>query len=296
MITTKLEGGLGNQMFQYAAAKSLALQLNCQIHLDVSAFYKRKIHNGFELDKFALHQNIVKIEDASTHDIIEKIGRTWFGQTLILRYLLGKIYDLKSGYYVEKSFSFDSDLFNQKCQTTIKGYWQSYKYFESIRQELLEDFRFLVPPSEMNQALVKKITSQNAVSLHVRRGDYVANAHTNSYHGVCGLDYYQRAVSEIEHVLTDPVYFIFSDDPQWTFENLKISSDATYVTHNTGVNSYLDLYLMSLCKHNVIANSSFSWWGAWLNQNPSKIVIAPHKWFAIEKDTSDLVPPAWIKL
>lgn len=298
MITTKLEGGLGNQMFQYAAAKALATKLECPLQLDISAFNNRQIHNGFELAKFALSQskNNIHIKTTNTPSRFESVGLSRLGKNKFVRFALRKINSAKLNHYVEKDFSFDENLFNLKPYTTIEGYWQSYRYFGNIRKQLLADFRFLEGLSKENQALAKKINSQNSVSLHVRRGDYVANAHTNSYHGVCGLDYYQKAISEIEKRVPEPVYFIFSDDPEWTMQNLKNVTSPTFVTHNTGPNSFFDMHLMSLCKHNIIANSSFSWWGAWLNENPEKVVIAPKQWFAVDKNTSDLLPPDWIRI
>ena len=140
------------------------------------------------------------------------------------------------------------------------------------------------------------ISQTNSVSLHIRRGDYVSNQKTNQTHGTCDLDYYQRCITEIEKEVENPYFFVFSDEIEWVKENLKINHPAEYVDQNTGDKSYEDMRLMSQCKHNVIANSSFSWWGAWLNSYPDKIVFAPKRWFASDKhNTKDLIPEGWKK-
>jgi hypothetical protein len=139
-----------------------------------------------------------------------------------------------------------------------------------------------------------RIAGCNAVSLHVRRGDYVSNPDSSRVHGLCGADYHQAAVRRIAEVVPQPHLFVFSDDPQWAAGNLHLDHPATIVTGNDTRRDYEDLHLMSLCKHHIVANSSFSWWGAWLDTNPDKIVIAPERWFAHEQhDTRDLLPPTW---
>ena len=296
MITSKIIGGLGNQMFQYAAAKALAMRLGCSVGLDVTAFNGYKLHNGFELEKFSLYRDIAKISESRSTDALSIRGQSNVFQGKIIKFLVRKINSLKLSHYIESGFSFDEGLFKQKAPITIEGYWQSYKYFDGIRGQILNDFNLITPPSGLNEEIASEISKNNSVSIHVRRGDYVANAHTNSYHGTCDLEYYQNAIREIEGVVAEPVYFIFSDDLDWVRQNLKISKKAIFVGHNKGNDSHFDMHLMSLCKHNIIANSSFSWWGAWLNKNPSKLVIAPRRWFAINQDSADLVPSAWVRI
>jgi hypothetical protein len=150
--------------------------------------------------------------------------------------------------------------------------------------------------SSYNADLVEQISKVNAVSLHVRRGDYVQNAKTNANHGVCSLDYYRAAIQNILERVEAPSFFIFSDDIPWVKEHLVLDIPCRYVDHNQGVESYNDMRLMSLCRHHIIANSSFSWWGAWLNPDPQKIVIAPQKWFANDNIVDDLFPPEWVTM
>lgn len=179
----------------------------------------------------------------------------------------------------------------------LQGYWQSEKYFSEIADVLREDFKFRQPLSEINAQWADKITQCHSISLHIRRGDYVSNPMTHKVHGVCQLDYYYRAIEYITSLIDDPVFFVFSDEAEWAKSNLEISHPVYYVENNTGQESYNDMRLMSLCRHHIIANSTFSWWGAWLNNSPEKIVIAPQKWFATsDKDDSDLIPKTWIRI
>ena len=146
------------------------------------------------------------------------------------------------------------------------------------------------------QQYKQEIIATESVSLHVRHGDYVTNADTNSFHGVCSLDYYKNAVSKIKQEMPLP-FFIFSDDIIWAKENLDFIGNMTFIEYNGATPDHEEMYLMSLCQHNIIANSSFSWWGAWLNQNPNKIIIAPQNWFNdVSLDTKDLIPNEWIRL
>lgn len=148
-----------------------------------------------------------------------------------------------------------------------------------------------------NEQVAQNILSVNAVSLHVRRGDYVSNLTINQFHGTCSLEYYNQAIAQIAKKVETPHFFVFSDDPEWVKSNLKIDYSITIVDHNNADKNYEDIRLMSLCKHHIIANSSFSWWGAWLCRNPNKIVIAPLKWFNDKSiNTTDLIPDGWIKI
>lgn len=173
------------------------------------------------------------------------------------------------------------------------GYWQCEHYFEDIRALILAEFTPAELPDQINLDVGRKIAQSMSISLHVRRGDYV----NNKFHSFLGLDYYRVAVAEMASKTECPHMFVFTDDPEWCRQNLNISFPYTLVTHNPGPQAYWDIILMSRCKHNIIANSSFSWWGAWLNQNPRKIVIAPKRWFGDPSvDTIDRVPKGWIRL
>jgi hypothetical protein len=179
----------------------------------------------------------------------------------------------------------------------ITGYWQAEKYFSKIAEQIREDFSFKPTIGSKDAILIDQINKVNAVSLHVRRGDYVNNPATATTHGLCSLDYYRKAINYLAQRELQPHFFVFSDDINWVKSNLEINFPCQYVDHNRGAESFNDMRLMSLCNHNIIANSSFSWWGAWLNQRVDKIVIAPNQWFADGKvNTMDLRPKSWICL
>jgi hypothetical protein len=284
MLIIQLTGGLGNQMFQYAASKALAIKLNTELYLDKTHFFTtpmgKKNLRSYELSQFSIDQ---KFRQPTFH---------W-----IKKYL--KVKQVYSGFktYVEPHVHFSSVFFNITDKTYIEGFFQSEKYFKDYEAEIRNDFKFKNPPQGLNLELFKKIQGCNAVSVHVRRGDYVNNPETLKLHGICGLDYYQNAVELIAEKVENPYFFLFSDEPEWVQKNLKLSHPYEVISHNKGASSFEDMRLMSTCKHNIIANSSFSWWGAWLNNNLGKTVIAPKHWFVNPNwDSKDIIPNSWIKI
>ena len=178
----------------------------------------------------------------------------------------------------------------------MSGYWQSENYFESNRSILINDFSFRIPLNARNADALRLISSSNSVSIHIRRGDYLHNANAKATHGLCSLEYYHKAIRLIKATIGKPRFFIFSDDMLWVKAHLEPEEDCIFVDWNFGVDSYNDMRLMSLCKHNIIANSSFSWWGAWLNRNPDKVIIAPKRWFAGKINDSNIIPSSWIRI
>jgi hypothetical protein len=202
----------------------------------------------------------------------------------------------REGFVVEPHFHYWPEINQVPRDCYLAGYWQSEQYFREAAPAIHADFTFKSLPANRNAELAEQIGQVNAVSLHVRRGDYVNNPKTNVVHGVCSLDYYRDAVRHVASRVENPYFFIFSDDMAWVKEHLKMDLPCQYVDHNCGAESYNDMRLMSLCRHHIIANSSFSWWGAWLNRNPDKIVVAPKKWFANDKNISDLFPAGWVIL
>ncbi len=197
---------------------------------------------------------------------------------------------------VEPHFHYWPGICNVPLPNYLMGYWQSERYFADVAQTIRTDFTFRQPMIGRNHELVEEIGAVNAVSLHVRRGDYANNLRTKATHGVCPLDYYEAAIRYIAERVEAPHYFVFSDDMEWVRANLRIQLPCSYVDHNQGAESYNDMRLMSLCKHHIIANSSFSWWGAWLNPCDDKVVVAPKNWFANSNDTKDLLPFGWATL
>lgn len=292
MIVSNIIGGLGNQMFQYAAARALSLDLNVQLALDVSDFNGYSLHQGFELKRvFDCKAKIANKLDLSSilkwkkYKLVRRILRK-----LPLSFLLSK------NLVVEPSFQYWRGIKDVADNSYLMGYWQSESYFLHHEETIRSDFTFMTELTSENAKVLALISQVNAVSLHVRRGDYVQNAHTNATHGVCSLQYYKNAIDQIANSVKGPVFFVFSDDIEWVKNNLQIDFPCFYIDHNNGADSFNDMRLMSNCQHHIIANSSFSWWGAWLNPSLDKIVIAPKRWFANDNDTSDLIPPHWVKL
>ena len=279
MVKIKLTGGLGNQMFQYAYAKALESR-GYDIELDSSIYQHYQLHGGFQLDKYAIN---IPIINKKTNIFLHKIKvKSGWGNRNILK---------------EKTLLYDEALLTPKDDITIEGYFQSEKYFMVIRKLLLEQFTIQEPLSDYGNKIAKLIRENNSCSVHIRRGDYVQNASTQAVHGSCDLDYYSRAIEYMEKEYEDIDYFIFSDDITWVKEHLLINN-AHYIESEEERIPHEDIYLMSLCQHNIIANSSFSWWGAWLNQYAKKQVIAPKRWFLDEvmyQQSHDIVPSHWMK-
>ena len=260
--------------------------------LDIADFSGYQLHQGFELNRLFN----CNAEIASPGDVSNILG--WQASKLAQRFLKKQKLKLlrRNSFVVEPHYLYWPGLNEVKGSAYLLGYWQSEKYFADYSDEIREDFTFKSPLSERNSDLANQISSVNSVSVHVRRGDYVTNA-KNAFIGVCPLSYYEQATELIKSRVESPVFFVFSDDMDWVKSNLKLDVKTVMVNHNSGSESYNDMRLMSMSKHHIIANSSFSWWGAWLNPNPEKIVIAPKKWFRNgEFDTSDLIPSNWIRI
>ena len=182
----------------------------------------------------------------------------------------------------------------EKCY--LMGNWQSERYFSQVAEIIRRDLSFKTPLTDRNAELMELMDKIEVVSLHVRRGDIASNLASMAIHGLCSLEYYRRAIEYVTVRVAKPEFVIFSDDMTWVRENLSIDYPCHYVDHNKGFESYNDMHLMSLCDHHIIANSSFSWWGAWLNPKGNKIVVAPQRWFLANYDSSDIVPSSWIQI
>jgi len=293
VIVSHVIGGLGNQMFQYAAARALSLSCGLELKLDTSGFERYEVHSGFELNRvFSLDTELI-----GSAELQAVFG--WRSLSIFRRLIgyvdLGRL--IGGGFVAEPSFKFWPGFFQRDTPSYLIGYWQSYKYFSDYGGVIRADFSFGEKLNENNSAVLSSIKSSNSVSLHVRRGDYVSSSKANSHHGVCGVDYYARAVAYISSRVSNPVFYVFSDDIEWSKKNLVFSDRVFFIDWNVGSESYIDMQLMTQCKHNVIANSSFSWWGGWLNGNRDKIVVAPNNWFVSEiLNTEDLIPDEWVCL
>ena len=285
MIISKIFGGMGNQMFQYAAGRCLAHLNKTQFKLDVTDFDDCNLRN-FDLQ--SLHADC---RFASKTEIINLLPSHNFEKAL--QYLFPK---RKRTYYREKHFHFDESMLEFGKNVYIKGYFQSEKYFFPVREILRKEFTFKEEIIKKVKGVFDRAGSQNRVSVHVRRGDMKNDPVMAERHGVMPLAYYQKSIEIIRSKISTPQFYFFSDDIYWAKENFN-NIDATFVSGEISKTHFEDLYLMSQCGHNIIANSSFSWWGAWLNNNSNKIVIAPNKWFnSGPQDTQDLIPSTWIRI
>jgi hypothetical protein len=292
MVVTNLIGGLGNQMFQYAAGRALSLKHQTSLRLDISGFANYTLHQGFELQKIFN----VEAQIACKTDIDKILG--WQSLPFVRRALLRPSMAAfrHENYIIEPHFHFWSTFHKLTKHSYLQGYWQSEKYFTEVATQIREDFAFKIPMKKKDAELVLLINQHNSVSLHVRRGDYASNPEAMSVHGLCTIEYYQIAIKYIAERVNLPNFYIFSDDIAWVQDNLKINYPHQYINHNHGAESFNDMRLMSLCKHHIIANSSFSWWGAWLNKRADKIVVAPKSWFFSENNIQDLIPKSWVRL
>lgn len=291
MVITRLNGGLGNQLFQYAAGKRLATILNTELRLDVSALgnpaYRSVRH--YELGPFNIHDRFADAADVARFRP-EK-------QAKIARFFYKREPRVPRGYVKEAHFHFDPAILSLSGDVYLDGYWQSERYFADAEATIRKALMITQKPDNSNQRMLNEISGCNAVSIHVRRGDYLKDQAVLQMHGVCSLDYYRQAVDFIASKVEAPVFFVFSDEPEWVRENLHLPYPMAVVDHN-GVNrGYEDLRLMSTCRHHIIANSTFSWWGAWLNPSKDKIVVAPKRWFNdFDANTKDIYPDSWMQL
>jgi len=285
MVAIELIGGLGNQMFQYATAKALALHRNENLSLDSRLFADYELHN------YSLHHFNIDALTVKEEIIFEPVS---FSTKMKAAFSQKKIFHQ----YVERNLSFDKKLFSLTAKNIyLKGYFQSEKYFSRFENEIRKDFEIISPLKKKTVEMLQLIDAHNSVSLHIRRGDYVTNAEANAVHGTCDLNYYHKAIKRIKEKVENPVFFIFSDDIDWAKQNLKTDSTTHFVDFNDASTNYEDLKLMSCCKYNIIANSSFSWWGAWLNNYKNKIVIAPSRWFKTDiHNSQDIIPESWLKI
>ena len=280
MIITKLKGGLGNQLFQYAAGRAVALHHKVPLKLDLTIFETNKLHNGYRLDQFAIQSDI-----ATKNEIFNLKG----GNNVLFSALRKAGFVKRKSYFKEKRSShFDASIFKNNF-IYLDGYWQNELYFSDIRELLLRELSPISSMNDLGNAYLEPIKNSNSVSLHVRRGDYLNLKNV----GVLDVDYYMKAVEYIRTNVEKPIFFIFSDDLEWCKNSLGFLEGCIYVDRTqTEID---DLKLMSFCRHNIIANSSFSWWGAWLNQNPKKTVIAPKGWLLNDPGSSDVILSDWIK-
>lgn len=284
MIIIKLIGGLGNQLFQYAAGRCMAMEQKEELVLDISAFEDRKQLRKYSLSPFRITARLATEEETG------RLNKT------VTEKIISKLSFKNPPIISRKKFSFfpllgKSHIILEKDDA---GHWNHEKYFHGIENTIKEEITLREPQGEKYDGMLKKITECSSVSLHVRRADYLLAKHTNLF-AECTLEYYTEAIKYISNKSNGIELFVFSDDSAWVKENLKTDYPVTFLA-DEHFSDYQELLLMASCKHNIIANSTFSWWGAWLNTNPNKIVVAPEKWFTDEsKYPNDIIPSTWVK-
>lgn len=294
-MTVTLCGGLGNQLFQYATARAVAIRCNAPLVLDLSWFDEvlatpNVTPRKYALGPFSLPVHLVHARPTNrqrSSQLTRFLGR------------LGRRLGVKADgdKFVEASYCFDDRVMHLHTPVQLTGYWQSPHYFSDAASQIREDIGTFGELTDSCVELMNNIRATDSICIHVRRGDYVSNKEASSFHGLCSLDYYKKGVNHVAHGLKSPHGFVFSDDPTWVRESLNIDVDFTVVDVNSVDEPHLDLWLMSACNHFVIANSSLSWWGAWLSTSAGKRVIAPVQWFSDQTiDTTDLIPDDWVRL
>ncbi len=292
MIYVRLKGGIGNQLFQYAAGRALAQRTGEEFCLDIN-FLERTI-SGVTSRKYEL---------SHLRDSVSLIGESSLWERVTLKYI-PRIYCFLKGinFIDEAKILNETDFKKLGGNCYLDGYWQRLDYFNEISSILELDLTTSVDLSEKGAEILRGITAQSSIAVHIRRGDYVTLKSAAGYHGSMSAAYYRLAINKICELVENPLFYVFSDDLSWAKSNLQISpGNSIFVDHNSVDNAWEDLMLMGHCKHHIISNSSFSWWGAWLggriNKNSKQIVYAPDKWYRNKKISKNgRFPDHWIFL
>jgi hypothetical protein len=283
-------------MFQHACARAVSLGLDMPLKYCTDILTQQQSHNGLELERvFGL--NLEQASESELKGMVGFIRRYPF----VRRLLSKKTFSIFSGerYFTDYYMEFKDGLLDSgKNGAYLHGYWQSEKYFEGIASIIKSDFTFSSPLVGVNKLMADKISQDVSVSIHVRRGDYVNNPNAVKVLGACDLTYYKSALKYFLEKYPKANIFAFSDDPDWVAKEIQPDFPSmVIVDSNQGESSYIDMQLMSMCNHHIISNSSFSWWGAWLNTFPHKEVVAPKKWFSDQRyDSSHIHPLSWRQL
>ncbi len=299
MIVAGLMGGIGNQLFQYSVGRRLSLKLGTELRLDPS--FLRRDHGPeltnrpFLLDRLEIESRVIAPDELEEFlDAgMSSLRRTVNDASMKL---LGRRPLPNPRVFRERDKNFEPGVLDLPDDRYLYGYYQSELYFQDIRDVLLKDLRVRGPMNDANSDLAAKIGEGASVCLHVRRGDYYSNPAARMVHAVDLTDYYRKAISLMKERVGDCHFFLFSDEPEWVKANFDLGDACTVVDVNTPLEPEQDLRLMSLCEHFIIANSTFSWWGAWLSQNPDKVVIAPERWFLDDRNIKDRCPKGWIRI
>lgn len=290
MIVVRLDGGLGNQLFQYATGRALALSHSTELLLDTTALGREgrgRTARGYELHHFHCQARPAIASEMRGVSMLHRMPRLarWVGRWHV---------------HTETGLGYDPTVATLPENSYLAGYWQSFRYFEQVAGTLASDLEPAKALSPASQALADEMPSSAAVAVHVRRGDYVSLVAAAKLHGTLPLAYYVAAIAQMRKAVGKPRFYVFSDEPAWCATHLPLQAhELRQVSHNHGLDAWQDLVLMGRCQHHIIANSSFSWWGAWLADQRRPLaqrqVLAPMRWFAgQDHDTLDRYPAHWL--
>lgn len=293
VVCARLMGGLGNQMFQYAFARSISLKTGATVLLDTTVLETESpgvTPRCFALEPFAIAGRVATRDEAQRLQLGDGILQR------VRRFLDRFLPVAAKRIIVDQANGFDESALGARPPVYLSGYWQSERYFAADAEVLREDFRLRDPLSPNASRILAEIAAEPSISVHVRRGDYLLNSTNLDFHGVQSRDYYVQAVERIQQEAGKLSVFIFSDDLDWCRANLPFDERTVFVEIDGAARDHEEMHLMSQCDHHVVSNSSFGWWGAWLGKNPDRIVVAPAKWFAAPDVKSDIVPASWLRI
>jgi hypothetical protein len=294
MKIVKIKGGLGNQMFQYVFAKCLEKVSNEDVRLDYSTYASRKTDM---VRKPRLLKMRITLKQASNDDLENTLIFKNPGAFLSLKYkVLTYLEKTLNRKYFFESNRIHRDAENIKKFTYYDGYWQSWKNVAKVNSKILDEFRPNVDLSENTQQTIKEIESVNSIFIGIRRGDYTETAKSLAHFGIFGEEYYKRAMQYICERVKNPVFYIFSNDIPWVKDNISFDGyRVRYREPKIQTDDFEELMIMSSCKHAIIVNSTYYWWGAWLIQNSKKIIVVPQRWF-LDRKPINIIPPNWVRI
>jgi hypothetical protein len=288
MVIVKIQSGLGNQLFQYAAGRSLARRLGTALVLDTSDFTPQSFRR-YGLGDFMIAAGFL---GPRARYGIKKLRQQWLTPVRVMAQAGGIIRIIVDGHH-----GFDETIQQKATVVYLDGYWQSERYFTADRELLLAEFTLRAPASPAITPLLARIQAETSVCVHVRRGDYLSTPIGQQNWAACGPGYYHAAMAHIGKRAADAKFYLFSDDPAWVQSHFGSAANCVVVSGQMTQSDLEDFRLMMNCRHFIIANSTFSWWAAWLGRQPDKMVVAPKTWYCSEKFTDkDLVPERWVRL
>jgi len=297
-VITRLWGGLGNQLFQYAAGYAAASAAGAELLLDPTQCFLDR-NRPYALDAFQISGRIWTESERKRIERRVRLARPVSLQTRItarvIKQMMKPMLNRNFAYIEDKHQGYQENVFARANEVYLAGTWANEGYFKRHCAELRRELSLRNPPCSKNAELSQRMNGSESICVHVRRGDYIKNPDTAQRFGVCSLEYYQQALGRLSLHLNTPVLYVFSDDVGWCEENLRFDCKVEYVRHNQGKDHHLDLWLMSCCRHFIIANSTFSWWGAWLGEAPDKVVVAPRRWSLDSTTIADPVPSRWLR-